>query len=178
MNNSSNHLDDRYRLTLLWTEAQPAVAAFIRSQVRNSLDGDDLIQQTALTVVERFEEFETGRSFVAWSIGIAKYKVLAYFRDQGRSQVRLSHEAVEQVAQSMTEQSSRISDHAVALESCMKRLKEKDRRLVVLRYGQGLLPVAIAKLIGTTPGVVSVNLSRVRVGLKRCIDIQINVGGQ
>ncbi|MCH1507807.1 MAG: hypothetical protein L7T84_01255 [Akkermansiaceae bacterium] len=41
-------------LTVEWTRAQPAVARFVRSFVRNRADAEDVLQEVALAIVDRF----------------------------------------------------------------------------------------------------------------------------
>lgn len=65
-------------LAALWTSAQPVVAAFIRVLVPRHDDSDELLQETAVVLVRRFQEYDRHRSFVGWAIGIAKMKVLTY----------------------------------------------------------------------------------------------------
>ena len=67
-------------LTLYWTAAQRAVAAFLRTLISDPNDCQDVLQQVAVVVVRKFHEFDRTRSFNAWTIGIAKQEVLAMRR--------------------------------------------------------------------------------------------------
>lgn len=55
------------------------------------------------------------------------------------------------------------------LHAALKRLDEKDRRLLALRYDEDLTQAAIARRLGIPEGTVKVRLHRVRAKLRRSI---------
>lgn len=160
----------RTRLTLLWTHAQPLVMAFINSMVPNPADAEDVLQQTAYDIATNFDDYDQARPFVAWAIGIAKYKVLAYRRDRGRDRAVLTGEAIEQIAEAYADQSEELNENARVLNDCLAKLSAKARSLIELRYTQDLKPAAIAERIGSTANTVSNALSRTREALRGCIE--------
>ena len=165
----TNPDDSRTQLTLLWTSAQPMVMAFVRSMVPNASDAEDVLQQTAFDIATNFEQYDPDRPFVAWAIGIAKYKVLTYRRDKGREQTVFTGEAIERIAGAYVDQSDVLGENARALQGCIDKLSEKARTLIELRYSQNLKPAAIAQRVGTTANTVSNALSRTRELLRDCI---------
>ena len=162
--------DSRTRLTLLWTSAQPMVMAFIGSMVPNQADAEDVLQRTAYDIATNFEQYDADRPFVAWAIGIAKYKVLDYRRDASRSKIVFNDAALENIADAYSEQAEALGEQFRALRDCMEKLSDKARSLIELRYMQGLKPIAIAKQIGSNANTVSNALSRVRISLRDCIN--------
>jgi len=164
--------DSRTRLTLLWTSAQPMVMAFIGSMVPHHADAEDVLQRTAYDIATNFEQYDPDRPFIAWAIGIAKYKVLDYRRDASRSKVVFNDAALEHLADAYAEDADQLSEQARQLRQCMDKLADKARSLIELRYMQGLRPHAIAKQIGTSANTVSNALSRVRETLRDCIKRQ------
>ena len=164
--------DSRTRLTLLWTSAQPMVMAFIGSMVPHHADAEDVLQRTAYDIATNFEQYDPEKPFIAWAIGIAKYKVMDYRRDASRSRVVFNDAALEQIATAYAEESEQLSEQSRALRQCMAKLSDKARSLVELRYMQNLKPLAIAKQIGASANTVSNALSRVRESLRNCIKRQ------
>lgn len=160
----------RTRLTLLWTRAQPSVMAFVRSMVPNPVDAEDVLQQTAYEIATNFEEYDDERPFIAWAIGIARYKVLDYRRDRGRGRMVLTGDAIEHLANAYIDQSEALNANSRALQECLDKLSDKARSLIELRYTQDLKPAAIAQRVGTSPNVVSNALSRAREVLRNCIE--------
>lgn len=164
------------RLTLQWTEAQATTMAFIRSQVQNPADAEDVLQQTALVIASKFHEYDSTRPFVAWAIGIARLKVLEYHRAKKGTRVMLSEAAVNVVARQYAEQAQELSDRSIALQECLKRLNAKSHQLIGMRYEYGMAVQDIAQKFGTSASVISVTLSRVRTLLKQCITKRLAEG--
>ena len=82
-------MDDRLRqVTRGWTLAQPAVAAFLTSVVRDFRERDDLLQEVAVAVLESFESYDESRPFVPWAIGIARHRVGTWLRSRRRDRLR------------------------------------------------------------------------------------------
>ena len=171
---SQPHIDhpdnSRTQLTLLWTAAQPTVAAFIRSMVPHLADAEDVLQRTAYDIATNFEQYDPERPFVAWAIGIAKFKVLDYRRDKGREKTVFNDAALEHIAVAYVKQSDALERHSHALQSCLEKLSFKARSLVELRYTQNLKPAQIAAQVGTSANTVSNALSRTREALRQCIE--------
>ena len=92
-------MDPRIReVTRLWTLAVPAVSAFVASLVRDFPDCDDVLQDTAVAVIESFDRYDPERSFVGWALGIARNQVGLYLRRRGRDRHTFDSPAVEQLA--------------------------------------------------------------------------------
>src|ERR1700734_1768368 len=89
----------RQDLTVLWTVAQPVVRSYLRSVVRDLHVTEDLLQQVALTLVEKFDQYDRGRNFTAWCMGIAKGKLMNYFTTHSRDRHQFGTEAMNKVAE-------------------------------------------------------------------------------
>ena len=82
--------DSRQALATHWVKAQPVVAAFIASIVRDSHRADDLLQEVARISAVKFDEYDSSRAFTSWVLGIARYEILRFRRSQGRSRIMFS----------------------------------------------------------------------------------------
>jgi RNA polymerase sigma-70 factor, ECF subfamily len=161
---------DVERLTVLWTAAQPAVAAFVRTLVPDSHQMQDVLQQVALVVVRRFVEYDPARPFSAWAIGIAKQKVLAYRRQRRSDRLVFDDAVVEQIAAIYERSLSHtISDRRDALDYCVERLQGRARNSIQLFYGQGLKTSEIAQQLDLGHDAVRKLLSRTRSILRDCV---------
>lgn len=84
---------DQMKFMQLWTAAQPAVASYVHALVRNRAVADDVLQEISLLLFRRFEEYDEATGpFVAWGLGIARFQVLSWQRDQARSRVAFDEE--------------------------------------------------------------------------------------
>ncbi|MGZ0175038.1 MAG: hypothetical protein ACKVHE_36560 [Planctomycetales bacterium] len=46
---------------------------FVSSFLRDRVEADDALQEVALVIVERFEDWDSERPFVAWALGTPEY---------------------------------------------------------------------------------------------------------
>ena len=72
------HRDEVF--TDLVTEHQARLYGYIFAMVQNSADTEDLVQRTLITLWRRFDQFELGTDFCAWSLTTARYEVLNFQR--------------------------------------------------------------------------------------------------
>lgn len=163
-------------MTAHWTRAQPTVAAFVQSLVRNSHDADELLQQTAERVVERYHQFDTSRPFLPWAMTIAKHCVIDHARRQGRAATPLMlGEAAERVAEAFAHEEV---DTALMqrLERCLKELAPRAREAIGLRYTNEWKPKRIAEHLGMTANAATVMLHRARAMLRACLEATSEAG--
>lgn len=162
--------DAARRATRLWTLAQPTISAFLASVVRDFRDRDDVLQETAVAVIESFDRYDPARSFVGWALGIARNQVGLYLRRRGRNTIVFDTDAVERIAaafESVAHDELRRLDH---LRDCLQGLEGRSRRICDLRYRDDLKPAAIAQAVGMSANAVAQTLHRIREQLRQCIE--------
>ena len=153
---------------------QNDIRAFIGSLVRDRHQRDDIFQDVALILWKKFDQYDRGRSFGAWARGIAVRRVLQSFAGSKRIPVPLSPEAIEAVAAVYEEAVSPL-DEEEALNHCLDQLPEKSRYLVAMRYERGMKLREMADYLCRSLDSVHKALSRIRVGLRKCIEKQLAV---
>ena len=163
----------RERLTRLWLEAEPAVRAFVGASVRGFHDAEDVVQQVALTVARRFDEFDTSRPFLAWALWLAKSRIIDHYRQQARQRRLFSEGLLDRLAAALVSQQAEMPARQAALELCLERLPEKSRRLLTLRYAEDASVADLATAVQSTAGAVRVMLFRIRDLLSQCIEKQL-----
>lgn len=162
--------DQLTEFTLLWTQAQPAVMAFIRSVTPQLADAEDILQETARQVASRFEEYDPQRPFGAWAMGVAKYKVMEWRRRQKKLAVLFDEEAIEAIHFSYSDRKVDWQEAGRAIDLCLKQASPAAEKLLGLRYIEDLKPAEIAQRMNTSANSVSVRLSRARDALKECLE--------
>jgi RNA polymerase sigma-70 factor, ECF subfamily len=158
--------------TRLWTLALPAVSAFITSLLRDFRDRDDVLQETAVAVLESFDHYDPELPFVAWAIGVARNQVRLHCRRQNRQNLAFDSEAVDALARAFVQRNAddpRL-DH---LGECVQALDSHSRELCRLRYDQDMKPAAIGERLGRAANTVAKELQRVRDRLRDCIERKV-----
>lgn len=163
-------MDRNEQLAVYWTRAQPTVAAFITSMVVDFNDAEDVLQQTAVALVRKFDDYDPSRPFVAWAIGMARNEVLKHRRTRALQRELLSDELLDQLAATHEELAEELDAMRSVLGRCLEEVDGQPREALDLRYEEDLKPAAIADRLGLAAGTVRVMLHRVRATLRECIE--------
>ena len=164
-------------LTLLWGQVQNSVKAFISASVPNVHDREDVLQATVHFLIEHFEEYDPQRPFIAWAIGVARYRILEYRQKQARRGRELGGDALQMVSEAFIENAEDIEPRADALKQCLQMLNQKQIKIISRKYYDGLGHEAIAAEFDMKPNTVSVMIRRIRLALGKCIEARIESGG-
>ncbi|MCC7084998.1 MAG: sigma-70 family RNA polymerase sigma factor [Pirellulales bacterium] len=159
--------DDLY--VELLTRHKSQLFRFIFALVHSLPDAEDLFQQTAITMWDKFGDFQPGTDFYAWACTIARFKALDFFKVRGRHRLPFSDELIEQIAQRNHWQEESRQAKLQALASCRSKLSKVDQELLATCYGGGGNIRAAAQQIGRPVGSVYDSLSRIRRALYTCI---------
>lgn len=170
-------MDDRdtFLRTLLAHEAD--LRAFIGSLVRDRHAREDVFQDVAVTLWQEADRYDPTRSFGAWARGIAANKILQRRREDRRFPVVFSPETVQAVLQAFDRTEHDAPGRAEALTECLKQLPEEPRRLLALKYEEGLHADQIAQRVGRTLDAVYRALSRIRAALEECVRRRMAIDG-
>lgn len=145
------------------------IYAFILTLIHNCTDADDIMQETTTVMWRKFKDYREGTDFVAWSITIAKYRVLSFRKKQAGSRVQFSDEAVEALENETAGMLTKMDHRLEVLQSCLAKLAERDKRLVHMRYEQDAAPNTIAEHIGKSVHSVYKRLAKIHDMLLQCI---------
>jgi RNA polymerase sigma-70 factor, ECF subfamily len=163
--------DDRVLLfSELLQESRSRVFGFIYALVLNLADTEDVFQQTAALLWEKFDEFEPGTDFTNWALRVARFKAANYMRGRYRERKRFSNAAVEALcATSAAAPDIGQQERLNALKSCMAKLSGTDQKLLVRCYTGGMRIKEIAENEGKNPGALYAALHRIRTLLLDCV---------
>lgn len=165
--------DSQEQFTRLWTDAQPTVSHYVHSMVRDSAAAKDVVQSTAIVLLRKFADYDPDREFLPWALGVAKFEVLSHRRDHARNVVQFDSELMDQLTDQWAEVAGEMSDEAVALQVCVKKLPEKSRQLVRMKYVEDLNSNELGQRLNRKPGSLRVMLQRIREQLAVCIEQQM-----
>lgn len=160
-------------LALLWGDAQNSVKAFIHAAVPRVHDREDVLQSTVQYLIEHFSDYDPSRPFIAWAIGIARYRILDYRQKQACKGRELGGEALEMISTAFSEHVDDFEPRAEALKQCLGMLNEKQLKVVSRKYYDGASHGVIAKEFDMKPNTVSVMIRRIRLALGKCIESRI-----
>lgn len=170
--------DRRTDFATCWAESYDKLRTYVRIFVPVMHDADDVLQETAVAIAKDFDKYDPERPFLEWAIGIARNRVLQYFRKRSRDRrMVFDVETVHKIEGSLIELEPRIDRYEESLESCIKRLPERSRRMLELRYTCCMNAEEIASQLGLTVKSVYTRLSQIRVGLRECVRRKLRLSG-
>jgi RNA polymerase sigma-70 factor (ECF subfamily) len=161
----------------LWTAAQPAVSAFVHALVGNAALRDEVLQETAVAVLESFGTYDPARPFLPWALTIARRAAADARRRGARFPAPLSEAAQDSLAAAFEQAGSADRARLDHLSDCIQALPAQQRELCDLRYRGDLKPARIAELMGLHPNTVAKSLQRLREQLRDCIDTRARAAG-
>jgi RNA polymerase sigma-70 factor (ECF subfamily) len=144
---------------------------YIYALVRRLDDAEDIYQDTALVMWNKFRQYEPGTNFLGWACAIARFRA-ANFLKQERRRRRHFNQALQEELAAM-QASIRVEDAGLqqeALPDCLEQLPDADRQLVELCYGGRESFRQVAERLGRSPQSVYDALCRIRRVLFECID--------
>jgi RNA polymerase sigma-70 factor, ECF subfamily len=157
-----------------FVRSQQDLYAYILSLVPNLADAQDILQETAIALWAKADEYRLDEPFMPWAARFAWFQVRKFRMYQARRHrrvVALSDEAVAALAAEHAE----TADHAAAnresmLQQCIKQLADDDRLLLRQRYDLRVSIRNVARDRGVEPGQLYKRLSRIRQTLLICVD--------
>ncbi|MEW4563164.1 sigma-70 family RNA polymerase sigma factor [Bremerella sp. JC770] len=165
--------EQQVQFTRLWTESQPVVSQYVESLVHDVWAARDIVQNTSVALLLKFEQYDPSRPFLPWAMGVAKFEILSNRRDLARSRIICDPDLLEQYTAAWVEISPQVGDEALALRHCLSRLETRQQELLRLRYVENLKSEDIATQMGRTATNIRTTLHRVRLALRRCIEGQL-----
>jgi RNA polymerase sigma-70 factor (ECF subfamily) len=133
-------------------------------------DAQDVLQETATALWQKFDQYDPGRPFLPWAKRFAHHEVLMYHRKR-RRYTFLTEELIGSLVERQTEQELDAQLLQTALRDCVQKLPEADRRLLDRRYAEsGTNIQRLAAETGQTANILYKALARIRRQLLHCIN--------
>ena len=111
--------------------------SYVLCMVCNKDDAEDVMQDTAIVMWEKFESFTPGTNFVAWAKSIAHHKIMDLRKKQVRNRCQLDDNVLELLISERESYKDDSSRKIEALEQCIKKLQVRDRKILKLKYFEG-----------------------------------------
>lgn len=171
---------DEAEYVRLLNDHQAMIRAFIISLMPGAPGVDDVIQEANRVLWKKRTDFAIGTNFRSWALKICRFQVMAQLKKLRQQRwVSLSDGLAETMADEMEAEldAGFEEKRRDALRSCMGKLREVDRELLLERYWHRTRLQDFAVMTGRSVGGLRVTLFRLRTGLKRCIEQNLGAEG-
>lgn len=175
---SQGRFDDsaaaQQRFLSLFLRSEREVFRYVAALVPNMSDAEDIVQQTALALWERFDAYDPSLPFTPWACRFALNKTRQWIERRQRWQALLDHGLAEELAQRRQELQPELELRLRHLEGCVERLPRAQRSLVEAYYFDRTGVESLAEASGRTVAATYKMLQRVRQALQRCVEVAAN----
>lgn len=139
------------------------------------------MQETALECWKKFADFSTDKStqtdsvdeFIRWACVIARFKALSWQRDHKRDRLVFRENVIELLAKSAMTDLNQQDQEQDAIDSCLSKLAEDQRRLVLSVHRTEDSVAQIAASTGQSARRLYSQVNGIRKQLLDCVRKQL-----
>jgi RNA polymerase sigma-70 factor, ECF subfamily len=158
------------RFLSLFLRSEREVFRYVAALVPNVADAEDIVQQTALALWERFDAYDPNQPFTPWACRFALNKTKQWIERRQRWQALLEGGLAEELGQRREELWPEIEARLKQLEGCLGKLPDVQRSLVEGYYYRRDGIEKLAAQSGRTVAATYKTLQRIREALQFCME--------
>jgi RNA polymerase sigma-70 factor (ECF subfamily) len=154
----------------LFLENQRRVFGYILTLVPSLDDAREIFQNACVVIFAKSGQFTAGTDFAKWACQIAHFEVFNYRRRRQKEGAWLSTDVLGALASKRLEAAGELDARAAALQTCLNKMRPKDRELIETRYRRNQTSRSLAVELGRPIDTVYKALRRIRQSLYECIE--------
>jgi RNA polymerase sigma-70 factor, ECF subfamily len=154
----------------LYTRYEQKLYRYVASLLTNPSEADDVLQEAARVLWQKFGEYRREDPFLPWACRVAYYEVLNHCQRERTRRKYFRPAVMELLADARLEHDELLDAQSRWLGECVEKLPEADRQLVGQRYSSDHTLAELAATSGRTPNALYKAMQRIRRALFDCID--------
>ena len=141
------------------------------SIVRDHQLAEDTLQEVSIVLINKKEQYDPERPFVAWALGITRLQALKTLEKHRRTGILLDAHTLDCIQESIAEQEAfdSTSERYEALRICLKRLRPEHYEVMKSKYVDKMSARDISDQIDRTETATYSLLQRLRSTMLKCI---------
>jgi RNA polymerase sigma-70 factor (ECF subfamily) len=170
MHSGTDQAAAQQRFLSLFLRSEREVFRYVAALVPNVADAEDIVQQAALALWEKFDAYDPAQPFTPWACRFALNKARQWVERRQRWQALLAEGLAEELARRRDELRPDLERRLAQLEGCLGKLLTDQRGLVEGYYYRR---TSIDELAGASDRTVEATykmLQRIRHALQRCVE--------
>jgi len=161
----------------LFLRSEREIFRYVAALVPNVADAEDIVQQTAVALWEKFDAYDPAQPFTPWACRFALNKARQWIERRQRWQALLERGIAEELAQRREELRPELECRLKHLEGCLGKLPEDQRSLVEGYYYRRTSIEQLSERSGRTTAATYKALQRIRQALLVCVEQATKVEG-
>jgi RNA polymerase sigma-70 factor, ECF subfamily len=158
------------RFLSLFLRSEREVFRYVAALVPNVADAEDIVQQTALALWEKFDAYDPNQPFTPWACRFALNKAKQWIERRQRWHALLEKGLAEELAQRREELRPELEARLRHLEGCLAKLPDEQQSIVVGYYYRREAIEKLAEDSGRTVAATYKTLQRIRQSLQLCVE--------
>ena len=143
---------------------------YVAALVPPTADAQEIVQQTAVVLWEKFDQYDASRPFAPWACRFALNIARQWMARRQRWKALLDGGIAQELAMRREQLRQEFDTRLVHLEHCLQKLPEKQRSLVDGYYFKQADVETLAGQARRTVDAVYKALQRIRRQLRECIE--------
>lgn len=160
------------RFLSLFLRSEREVFRYVAALVPNVTDAEDIVQQTALSLWEKFDAYDPSQPFTPWACRFALNKARQWIERRQRWQALLENGLADELIQRRQELQPEFENRLRHLDACLERLAPSQKLLVRAYYYDRARIDTVAQQSGRSIEATYKMLQRIRSALQRCVEAQ------
>ena len=152
-----------------FSQAEPALRAFVRSLLPGWGEVDEVMQETSLVLWRKFDQYDPATPFLRWACVVARFEALKMRRRHARDRHVFDEDLLALLADEAEQETDLLERQRHALNRCMEKLPDRQRHLVCAAYAGDATMKEVAARTGCTPTSLYKAVNRVRSQLLECM---------
>ncbi|OXU15548.1 sigma-70 family RNA polymerase sigma factor [Sedimentisphaera salicampi] len=154
----------------LFLDCNNRLYCYILTFVPNKSEADDVLQDSALLMWEKFDNYEKGTNFFSWACTVARNKVFEHYRSKKRFSNLIDNELIEDIGSNFGFSSQQENLKLSALNGCISKLSDNDKGLIKARFTKGTSLKNFARDTERSINTVYKRMAYIYTMLESCIE--------
>jgi len=154
----------------LYSKYHLEMLRYVLTLVPDRHQAEDVVQEAARLLWKKFDEYDPTRPFWPWARKFAYLEVLKVRKREAIRGKYFSDELVEQLAEERASHERDLTAQREALASCLDKLDEPSRELLMNRYGGEVALHELAEQQGKSANALYLTMHRIRQKLVECVN--------
>ena len=154
----------------LFLPSERELFRYIAALVPNVGDAEEIVQQTALELWRKFDQYDPRQPFTPWACRFAINIVKQWVARRQRWKSLLEHGLAEELANRRDQLRPQFENRLSHLDQCLEKLPSEQRGIVEAYYFRRQSIDAIAAETRRSVESVYKTLQRIRLMLRQCIE--------
>lgn len=165
-----NRPADEQRFLSLFLRSEKEIFRYVAALVPNVADAQDIVQQTAVALWQKFDAYDPEQPFTPWACRFALNKARQWIERRQRWQTLLQAGVADDLARRREDLQPELERRLRNLDGCLAKLPEDQRALVEGYYYHRRGIEKLAEESGRTIAATYKALQRIRQSLQLCIE--------